>query len=80
METFRQERVRHLRRTSSIWAIFITTCLLLAIPAPEHVRATVSVSSTDPTGRIAAGDKHTCAIARNDSIWCWGDNTYSQLG
>jgi len=80
MGTFRQERVRHLRRTGSIWVIFVTACVLLVVHAPEHVRATVSFSSTDPTGRIAAGDKHTCAIAVNDTIWCWGDNTYSQLG
>jgi alpha-tubulin suppressor-like RCC1 family protein len=80
MGTFRQERVRHLRRTGSIWAIFITACVLLVVHAPEHVRATVSFSSTDPTGRIAAGDKHTCAIAVNDTIWCWGDNYFGQLG
>ena len=80
MGTFRQERVRHLRRTGSIWAIFITACVALVVPSSVPVRANVSISAIDPTGRIAAGDKHTCAIAVNDTIWCWGDNTYSQLG
>ncbi|MCX6516568.1 MAG: RCC1 repeat-containing protein, partial [Actinobacteria bacterium] len=50
------------------------------LQSPVSVRANVSISSIEPTGRIAAGDKHTCAIAANDTIWCWGDNTYSQLG
>jgi alpha-tubulin suppressor-like RCC1 family protein len=54
--------------------------MYLAVPSPVRVRANVSISAIDPTGRIAAGDKHTCAIAVDNTIWCWGDNTYSQLG
>ena len=80
MGTFRQGHVRLLLRTGSVWVIFITACVALVLQSPVSVRANVSISSIDPTGRIAAGDKHTCAIAVNDTIWCWGDNTYSQLG
>ena len=80
MGNFRQGHVRLLLRTSSVWVILITACVALVLQSPVSVRANVSVSSIDPTGRIAAGDKHTCAIAVNDTIWCWGDNTYSQLG
>jgi alpha-tubulin suppressor-like RCC1 family protein len=29
---------------------------------------------------IAAGARHTCAIGNDDQIYCWGDNTYGQLG
>ncbi|NRA43101.1 MAG: hypothetical protein HRU21_12455 [Pseudomonadales bacterium] len=32
---------------------------------------------------IAAGDNHACAIfnqGEENSLWCWGDNTYGQLG
>ena len=54
--------------------------MYLAVPSPVRVRANVSISAIDPTGRIAAGDKHTCAIALNDTIWCWGYNRYGQLG
>jgi alpha-tubulin suppressor-like RCC1 family protein len=28
---------------------------------------------------IAAGSKHTCALAAGE-VWCWGDNTFGQLG
>jgi len=80
MGTFADEHSGRFRRTGSIGAIFITACMYLAVPSPVRVRANVSISAIDPTGRIAAGDKHTCAIAQNDTIWCWGDNTYSQLG
>jgi alpha-tubulin suppressor-like RCC1 family protein len=50
------------------------------VPTPIRVRANISISAIDPTGRIAAGDKHTCAIALDNVIWCWGDNQFSQLG
>ena len=80
MGTFRQEHVRLLLRTGSVWVIFITACVVLVVPSSVQVRANLSISAIDPTGRIAAGDKHTCAIAVNNIIWCWGDNAYSQLG
>ena len=42
--------------------------------------ATITISADDFTGRIAAGELHTCAIADDDSVWCWGDNNFGQLG
>ena len=80
MGAFNDEHAGRFRRTGSIGAIFITACMYLAVPSPVRVRANVSISAIDPTGRIAAGDKHTCAIALNDTIWCWGYNRYGQLG
>jgi len=29
---------------------------------------------------IAAGNNHTCAVLKNGSVACWGDNTSGQLG
>ena len=80
MGAFDHAHVSRMRRSGSIAAIFITACVYLAVPTPVRVRANVSISAIDPTGRIAAGDMHTCAIALNDTIWCWGDNSFSQLG
>ena len=80
MGAFNSEHTGRFRRAGSIGAVFITACMYLAVPSPVRVRANVSISAIDQTGRIAAGDKHTCAIAVDDTIWCWGDNTYSQLG
>ena len=80
MGAVEHEQVSRMRRTGSIGAIFLTAFASLVIPTPVRVRANISVSAIDPTGRIAAGDKHTCAIALDDIIWCWGDNRTSQLG
>ena len=80
MGAFNSEHAGRFRRTGSIGAVFITACMYLVVPSPVRVRANVSISAIDPTGRITAGDKHTCAIAVDNTIWCWGDNTYSQLG
>jgi len=29
---------------------------------------------------VAAGSTHTCALATNGTLWCWGDNLYGKLG
>ena len=80
MGAFNSEYVSRLRRTGSIGAVFLTAFVAMVIPTSVGVGANISISAVDPTGRIAAGDKHTCAISLNNTIWCWGDNTFSQLG
>lgn len=32
------------------------------------------------TASLAAGGRHTCVLAAGGIPWCWGDNTYGQLG
>lgn len=33
-----------------------------------------------PALAVAAGDGHTCALARDGELFCWGDNPSAQLG
>ncbi len=30
--------------------------------------------------KVSAGNRHTCAIQSDNTLWCWGDNAYGQLG
>jgi len=31
-------------------------------------------------GAVATGTHHTCAVANDGSVWCWGTDQYGQLG
>jgi alpha-tubulin suppressor-like RCC1 family protein len=38
------------------------------------------VSTSRSFTSISAGSSHTCAVAENGTPFCWGDNTFGQLG
>ena len=74
------EHVSRIRRTGSIGAIFLTAFASLVIPTPVRVRANISVSAIDPTGRIAAGGAHTCVLLVIGTVTCFGSNSAGQIG
>ena len=79
MGDFHEERRTRSRGRGVFLGIVLVTCALVS-PVSMPVQATVTVSAVDSTGRIAVGEKHTCAIRNDNTIWCWGDNSLSQLG
>jgi alpha-tubulin suppressor-like RCC1 family protein len=40
----------------------------------------VIVTGLEGVTALAAGDYHTCAVLRDGTVKCWGDNEYGQLG
>jgi alpha-tubulin suppressor-like RCC1 family protein len=48
----------------------------------ETQRSTpVAVASAGQTWQaVSAGQQHTCAVATDGSLWCWGNNSNGQLG
>lgn len=40
----------------------------------------MTVSEIKETKDVASGDGYSCAIDKDGVIWCWGLNTYGQLG
>jgi hypothetical protein len=45
--------------------------------SPTPVRV---VGLPEKISRIVAGGAHTCALDVEGGVWCWGDNTFGQLG
>lgn len=69
----------------SIKQPFTGTTPSQTVTTDEHGYGTIVTD--EPTGhslinmpRISAGSSHTCTIDKNRTLWCWGDNTYGQLG
>jgi alpha-tubulin suppressor-like RCC1 family protein len=47
----------------------------------KPVTVTTSADQAFSAVHVVSGSGvHTCAIAPNSAVWCWGDNTYGQLG
>ncbi|MFN8074221.1 MAG: hypothetical protein U0Q15_02235 [Kineosporiaceae bacterium] len=44
------------------------------------VRTTPVRVGTDRWSQVTAGARHTCAVRTDSTLWCWGSNTYGQLG
>lgn len=57
-------------------AAALTTCAGIPcqpVPPPQEIM-------TGSFRALSAGATHTCAIDQENIAWCWGDNTYGQLG
>jgi alpha-tubulin suppressor-like RCC1 family protein len=66
---------------SAVWCWGNNGTGALGDGAAELIRL-VPVRVELPVGAsaVAAGYLHTCAIATDGSVWCWGDNNAGQLG
>ncbi len=42
--------------------------------------APIAVPGMSDVVQVVAGSAHTCALKKDQSVWCWGDNTYGQIG
>lgn len=49
-------------------------------PRLKYAEIPVKVSGIQEAVSVSPRAVHTCAVTRDSSVWCWGDNTYGQLG
>jgi alpha-tubulin suppressor-like RCC1 family protein len=47
---------------------------------PVEVVTDISGSKLSGLRTIAVSLLHSCAVDNSDHLWCWGDNTYGELG
>lgn len=40
----------------------------------------LKVEGLPPIARVSAGRKYSCALGRDQTVWCWGENLEGQLG
>lgn len=53
----------------------------LGSPGPDRWTPTqVAFATSARPLEIAVGDSHACALMHDSTVWCWGDNSASQLG
>lgn len=51
-----------------------------AAPAELASQCVAAPAEAGCVAQISAGGRHTCAVKKDGSVWCWGDNTLGQLG
>lgn len=52
----------------------------MAPSTEEHIADPVQVHTDRDFVAVDAGDGHTCAIATDGTLWCWGRNSDAELG
>lgn len=52
-----------------------------SVPTGQGSQSAVAVQLDGNTWKsVSSGQSHTCAVKTDNSLWCWGDNSYGQLG
>lgn len=51
-------------------------------PAPpaDGARTVAASARVGATAAVAAGGQHSCRVRGDGSLWCWGSNSFGQLG
>ncbi len=63
------------------WQVGYTVSNTVSAVFDRQVPGTVDVQVTNPAPRsVSAGGEHSCAVRSEGGAWCWGRNTYGQIG
>ena len=61
---------------------FVATAVVVIISIFSYQVGVAAPSRSIPAGApdIVVGTDFSCALTGSGDVWCWGDNTYGQLG
>ena len=51
-----------------------------SVPIGGHSNVPVQVQGLMNAREVSAGANHTCAVDSSHAVWCWGDNSFGELG
>jgi alpha-tubulin suppressor-like RCC1 family protein len=70
------------RFTQLFTAIAVAALVGLSAPVPASAApdSSLGVLKVSAGGTVDYGQSHTCAILSDHSMWCWGANSFGQLG
>ena len=70
--------IRHPRHRPTTLAALVA--LVASVLAVSLQTSTLAVAESPEWRQISAGSAHTCGIRTDGRLFCWGRNTYGQLG
>jgi hypothetical protein len=70
----------HQTNTLSCWGTNANGQLGVTPATPSSATPLDIAVAGETWSSVTLGDTHTCALAQDHNLWCWGDNTSGQLG
>ena len=74
------DRWGHRPSVRSYRAALLLVLTLWPLASPGVVTTPTPASALTTATQVAAGGRTTCAVMTGGNAYCWGDNTYGQLG
>ena len=67
-------------KTANCWGTGVNGQLGNGLATTNNTPPGSTVSGLNNITSIASGNRHSCATLMNGEVWCWGTNSYGQLG
>ncbi len=69
--------------TARCWGFNGSDCVIASpsdTPPDRYIRTPTAIRELGTVRSVAVGAHAACALRRDDSVWCWGENAHGELG